>query len=107
MTKPKQKAAPPRRAPTSGEQASAASPIGKRIVVGIGLFLVAFLLWEVRDVVPAWAAKSVTANVAFATTTEPDDARVGRAFETAMRVVAADALLETLPNQTKLRHTRL
>src|SRR5437870_381125 len=107
MTTPKPKTEPQRRAPKSGGRESAASPIGRRIVVGIGLLLVAFLLWEVRDVVPSWAAQSVTANVELATGAERDDSRITRAFEAAMQTVAADATLEPLPNQTKIRHTRV
>jgi hypothetical protein len=61
----------------------------------------------VRDVVPSWTAASVIATVELATTTERDDARVTRAFERARQRVDADASLEPLPNQTKVRHTRL
>jgi hypothetical protein len=63
----------------------------------------------VRDLVPSWTATSVIATVELATTTERDDARVTRAFESARRRVDADidADLEPLPNQTKVRHTRL
>jgi len=61
----------------------------------------------VRDVVPSWTAASVIATVELATTTERDDARVTRAFERARQRVEADASLEPLPNQTKVRHTRL
>ena len=104
MTKSKGKSRPRAGAP---EPESTASPIGKQVVLGMGLLLVAFVLWEVCDLVPSWAAQSVTANVEFATTTERDDARITRAFETAMRTVAADADLEPLPNPTQVRHTRL
>jgi hypothetical protein len=61
----------------------------------------------VRDLVPSWRAASVIATVELATTTERDDARVMRAFERARQRVEADASLEALPNQTKVRHTRL
>jgi hypothetical protein len=61
----------------------------------------------VCDVVPSWTAASVIATVELATTTERDDARVTRAFERARQRVNADASLEPLPNQTKVRHTRL
>jgi len=57
--------------------------------------------------VPSWMAQSVAATVEFATTNERDDARVIRAFDAAMRGQAADATLEALPNQTRVRHTRL
>jgi hypothetical protein len=52
-------------------------------------------------------AKSVTATVELATTTERDDARVSGVFEAARQTFAADATLEALPNQTRVRHTRL
>jgi Protein of unknown function (DUF3592) len=61
----------------------------------------------VRELLPSWAAASVIATVELATTTERDDARVTRAFERARQRVEADASLEPLPNQTKVRHTRL
>jgi len=57
--------------------------------------------------VPSWTAASVIATVELATTTERDDARVTRAFERARQRVDANASLEPLPNQTKVRHTRL
>ena len=60
-----------------------------------------------RDVVPSSAAPSVTANIDLATTNEPDDSRITRAFERARQSVGADASLEPLPNQTKVRHTRV
>jgi len=85
----------------------ASSPIGKRVVLGGGLLVLAFVLWELRDAVPGWLAKSVTTTVEFSTTAERDDARVTRAFEAARQTLAADAILETLPNQTQVRHTRL
>ncbi len=80
---------------------------GKRVVVGIGLLLLAVLLWSLRDTVPSWMASRIAATVEFATTNEGNDARVTRAFESAMRSQAADATLEPQPNQTKVRHTRL
>ena len=80
---------------------------GKRVVVGIGLLLLAVLLWSLRDTVPSWMASRMAATVELATTNERDDARVTRAFESAMRSQAADATLEPQPNQTKVRHTRL
>jgi hypothetical protein len=107
MTKPEEKRQPGGRAPQNRVQESAASPIGMRVVLGLGLLLAGFLLWQVRDLVPFWAAASVSVNVEFATTSERDDARVTRAFETALQTVAADATLEPLPNQTRVRHTRL
>ena len=80
---------------------------GKRVVLGIGLLLLAVLLWSLRDTVPTWLASSMAATVELATTNERDDARVTRAFEAAMRSQAVDATLEVLPNQTKVRHSRL
>ena len=80
---------------------------GKRIVLGIGLLVLAILLWSLRDTVPAWMASRMAATVELATTNERDDARVTRAFDAAMRSQAADATLEALPNQTKVRHSRL
>jgi hypothetical protein len=82
-------------------------PAIKPIILGIGFLLAAWLLWEVRDVVPSWAAQSVVANIDLATTSEPDNARVARAFERARQGTGADAMLEPLPNQTKVRHTRV
>ena len=83
------------------------SAIGKRVVVGIGLLVLAIVLWSLRDTVPSWMAKSMAATVELATTSERDDARVTRAFDTAMHVYSADAMLESLPNQIRVRHTRL
>src|SRR5712691_7054092 len=103
MAKPVQKTTSPVRGFKSGD----ASPIGRRVVVGIGLLLLAFLLWEVRDLVPSWAAESVMANLDLATGDERDDARITRAFDAAMQTLTADATLEPLPNQTKIRHTRV
>ena len=56
---------------------------GKRVVVGIGLLLLAVLLWSLRDTVPSWMASRIAATVEFATTNEGNDARVTRAFESA------------------------
>jgi len=81
--------------------------VAKPIILGIAFLLAAWLLWSLRDVVPSWAAQSVTANIDLATTTERDDARVTRAFERARQSTGADAILEPLPNQTKVRHTRV
>ena len=83
------------------------SAIGKRVVVGIGLLVLAMVLWSLRDTVPSWMAKSMAATVELATTSERDDARVTRAFDAAMHVYSADAMLESLPNQIRVRHTRL
>jgi hypothetical protein len=83
------------------------SAIGKRVVAGIGLLMLAVVLWSLRDTVPSWMAKSMAATVELATTSERDDARVTRAFDAAMHVYAADATLEALPNQIRVRHTRL
>jgi hypothetical protein len=83
------------------------SPAAKPIIIGIAFLLAAWLLWEARDLVPSWAAHSVTANIDLATTTEPDDSRVIRAFERARQSVGADASLQPLPNQTKVRHARV
>src|SRR4029453_4115797 len=82
-------------------------PAAKPIVIGIAFLLAAWLLWGGRDVVPSSAAPSVTANIDLATTNEPDDSRITRAFERARQSVGADASLEPLPNQTKVRHTRV
>ena len=91
-------------APSSGARRAFA---GKRIVLGIGLLLLAVVLWSLRDTVPSWLASRMAATVELATTNERDDARVTRAFDAAMRSQAADATLESLPNQTKVRHSRL
>jgi hypothetical protein len=81
--------------------------ISKRVVAGIGLLVLAVLLWSLRDTVPSWMAKSMAATVELATTSERDEARVTRAFDAAMHVYSADATLEALPNQIRVRHTRL
>jgi hypothetical protein len=91
-------------APSSGAQRAFA---GKRIVLGIGLLLLAVVLWSLRDTVPSWLASRMAATVELATTNERDDARVTRAFDAAMRSQSAEATLESLPNQTKVRHSRL
>ena len=98
-----------RRGPSenAGSRIVSESPIGKRVLVGIGLLVLALLLWSVRDTVPSWMAKSMAATVELATTSERDDARVTRAFDAAMHVYSADATLESLPNQIRVRHTRL
>ncbi|HEY4891267.1 MAG TPA: DUF3592 domain-containing protein, partial [Reyranella sp.] len=99
--------------PRSGASHSGASrvakesAIGKRVVVGIGLLVLAIVLWSLRDTVPSWMARSMAATVELATTSERDDARVTRAFDAAMHVYSADATLESLPNQIRVRHTRL
>ena len=84
-----------------------ASPGGKQLVVGGGVILAALLLWAIRDVVPAWAAKSVTATIEIATTTERDDVRATRAFDAAQGILAIDAQIAPLPNQTRVRHMRV
>lgn len=81
--------------------------VGKRIVLGSGLLLLALLLWSLRDVVPGALASRMEATADLATTTERDDARVTRAFAAAKKNAPADATLESLPNQSKVRHTRL
>ncbi len=86
---------------------SARASIGKRTVLGGGLIVLAIILWELRDAAPAWLAKSVTTTVEFSTMAERDDSRVTRAFEAVRQTLAADAILEPLPNQTRVRHTRL
>ena len=82
-------------------------PTAKYIILGIASLLTAWLLWQIRDLVPSWAAQSVTANIDLATTTERDDSRVTRAFERARQSLGADAILEPVPNQSKVRHTRV
>src|SRR5437870_4832793 len=83
------------------------SPIGKRVVCGGGLLMLALVLWELRDAAPSWLARSVTTTVEFSTTVERDDTRVTRVFESVRQVFAADAILGPLPNATQVRHTRL
>src|SRR5437879_7360879 len=85
----------------------APSPIGKRALLGGLLLVLALILWELRDAVPSWLAKSVTATAEFSTTGERDDARAFRAFDAVRGSFAADAILDVLPNQTQVRHTRL
>lgn len=86
---------------------SGSSPIGRLIVLGVGLLVLAFILWELRDAVPSWLAGNFTATAEFSTTAERDDARVIRAFAAVRRNFTADAILEQLPNQSQVRHTRL
>ena len=87
---------------------SDASPIVKQCLWGGLLLLLALILWELRDAVPSWLAKSVTATAEFSTTSERDDARAFRAFDAVRGSFTADAILEVLPNQTRvIRHTRL
>jgi hypothetical protein len=86
---------------------SVASPIVKQTVWGGLLLLLALILWELRDAVPSWLARNVTATAEFSTTGERDDARAFRAFDAARKSFTADAILEALPNQTQVRHTRL
>src|SRR5215475_12703811 len=86
---------------------NASSPIGKQVLVGIGLLVLAFILWELRDAVPSWLAKNFTVTAEFSTTSERDDSRVIRAFDAVRRSFAADAILEQLPNRSQVRHTRL
>ena len=85
----------------------APSPTGKRTLLGGGLLVLALILWELCDAVPSWLAKSVTTTVEFSTTAERDDTRVTRAFEAVRQTLTSDAILEPLPNQTRVRHTRL
>ena len=82
-------------------------PTAKYIILGIASLLTAWLLWQIRDLVPSWAAQSATANIDLATTTERDDSRVTRAFERARQSLGADAILKPVPNQSKVRHTRV
>jgi len=84
-----------------------ASPIVKQSLWGGLLLVLALILWELRDAVPSWLAKSVTATAEFSTTGERDDARAFRAFDAVRGSFSADAILEVLPNQTRVRHTRL
>ena len=69
--------------------------------------MLALVLWSLRDAVPSWMARSMAATVDLATTSERDDARVTRAYDAAMHVLSADAMLESLPSQIRVRHTRL
>src|SRR5579864_7747853 len=103
MSEPEPEADADAKAPDSEEPGSNKTIPGlRRIVFGIGLLLLAWACWGLRDFVPSMAAKNVTATVEFTTTTERDDTRIRRAFETAMRGRAIDATLEPLPNSLKL-----
>jgi hypothetical protein len=99
--------------PRSGASQSVASrvakesAIGKRVVVGIGLLVLAIVLWSLRDTVPSWMAKAWPRPSELATTSDATMPRVTRAFDAAMHVYSADAMLESLPNQIRVRHTRL
>jgi hypothetical protein len=81
--------------------------IGKQVLLGGALLVLALILWELRDAVPSWLARNFTATAEFSTTAERDDSRVLRAFDAVRGNFAADAILEQLPNQTQVRHTRL
>lgn len=100
-----------RHAPVRPDEAAAAQAararIGKQIVLGVGLLVLSLVLWELRNVAPAWFAESMTTSAEFTTVTERDDARIMRAFEAVRQTFAANATLEPEPNQTKVRHTRL
>jgi hypothetical protein len=91
----------------AGQRCASIARTGDHKRVVVGLLMLALLLWALRDTVPLWMAKSMAATVELATTSERDDARVTRAFDAAMHVYSADATLEALPNQIRVRHTRL
>jgi hypothetical protein len=99
-----------RHAPVRSDKAAAQAArarIGKQIILGIGLLVLSLVLWELRNVAPAWFAKSMTTSAEFTTVTERDDARIMRVFEAVRQTFAANATLEPEPNQTKVRHTLL
>src|ERR1700681_1050911 len=97
---------PRRGASENGASSIAKQPaIGKRVVAGIGLLVLAIVLWSLRDTVPSWMAKNMAATVERATTSERDDARGTRASDAATRFYSADATLERLPNQIRVPHT--
>jgi len=83
--------------------------IGKRIVLGIGLLVVTLILWELRKTAPAWLAGSMTASARFTTLSEPDNARITRAFEAVRQTLTADATLglEPEPDKGQIHHTIL
>jgi hypothetical protein len=83
------------------------APIGKGILIGVACLLAALILWSIRNWAAAQAAASVMVTAEFTTVTEPDDARITRAFSAARQTHPADATFEPLPNQTRVRHTRL
>jgi hypothetical protein len=62
------------------------------VVAGIGLLVLAVLLWSLRDAAPLWMAKSMAATVELATTSERDLPRrqTGPAGQEGEVVVAAD-----------------
>jgi hypothetical protein len=98
-----------RTAPLQDESAAQAerARIGKQIVLGIGLLVVALILWELRNVAPAWLARSMTTSARFTTLNEPDNARITRAFEAVRQTLAADATLEPEPDKGQIHHTVL
>jgi hypothetical protein len=81
--------------------------LGRRALAGGGLLLVGLLFWSLRDRVPAWAAKSVIATAELTTTAERDDAHVQRLFAAVRQSRSVEAGLDSLPNQSRVRHTRL
>ena len=81
--------------------------IGKRVLLGIGLLVLALTLWELRNIAPAWLAKSMTANARFTTLSEPDNARITRAFEAVRQTLSADATLELEPDKGQIHRTVL
>jgi hypothetical protein len=90
-----------------GAKGQRGQALGRHVLLGTLLLLMAWSVWTLRDIAPSWSATRFSACADLATTTEPDDRRVTRAFEIARQTVAGDSSLESLPNQTKVRHTRL
>jgi Protein of unknown function (DUF3592) len=72
---------------------------------GALLFLLALLVWTSRTTISSWFASSFTATIELTTTTETDDARIQRAFASALSVERKDASLELVPGLRQIRHS--
>ncbi len=80
----------------------------KRLLLGAGLLVMAWICGEARDFVPSLAAKSVKVTAEVSTLSEPDDARVFRAFSSVREGPREESGLEPLPKQSRdIRKTQL
>jgi hypothetical protein len=85
-----------------GTERSAAA--GRILLVGTLLAGLALLVWLGRNSIPSWFATSHTTDIWLTWWDEQDDARVKRAFATAKRSLATDAVLEF--DSAQLKHIR-
>jgi hypothetical protein len=77
---------------------------GRILLVGTLLAGLALLVWLGRNSIPSWFATSHTTDIWLTWWDEQDDARVKRAFATAKRSLATDAVLEF--DSAQLKHIR-